>query len=433
MANKEKEKEREKSKIAQEMSATITSLKKKTECVRKACEQAWEAGTDREKDLAKKAKATLYEEMKGVSRVQNRAKRVGLDTERLERTQVEANEVYLDRGRGKGPQGAGKKSKGFEDDYEVGEGSPKEDGEGKDYAMPSKATEQTMWTKKMGEETLVRKNQRPSLVDYERPPMPPRGKDGKFKKQAEMPEAKVRNASDILMGKMKGKGEEKKNKGKAEGQASGSKTLSGSGSKKSSAVSKAEQEINREREDERAADKIEQSMYDREIRTREDEVEDLERKLAAKRAEIQKKKERFERSTRGKEPQSQEAEARSSRSGKTEKSRSSASSRVEEENRREREEEESIRKIEQSKHERDLRARKEEIEDLEEETRQKKEKWQKKRDRYERDEREKAEERRESEKCAGTSCKRPKKQTAATPATTALLQYRQRSKEKQRR
>ena len=110
-ADKEKETEKGKQKIAQEMSAKITSLKKKTECVRKAREQAWETGEDREKDLAKKAKATLYEEMKGVSRIQNRAKRVGLDTERLEQTQVEANEAYLDKGRGKGPQGTGKSRK----------------------------------------------------------------------------------------------------------------------------------------------------------------------------------------------------------------------------------------------------------------------------------------------------------------------------------
>ena len=114
-AHKEKEKEKEKQKIAQEMNATITSLKKKMDSVKKTREQATETGENREKDLANKAKATLYKEMKGVARVQNRAKRVGLDTEGLEQTQMEANEAYPNKGRGKGPRGAGKKLKGFEE------------------------------------------------------------------------------------------------------------------------------------------------------------------------------------------------------------------------------------------------------------------------------------------------------------------------------
>ena len=270
-ANKE-EKEKERQKIAQEMNTTITSLRKKTESVRKMREQALETGDDREKEQAKKAKATLYEEMKGVAKVQNRAKKVGLDTERLERMQVEANEAYLDRGRGKGPPGAGKKSKGFEEDYEVGEGSPKDDGEEKGYATRSKAMEQMDWPKGMGKETSVKKGHGPRSLspvstpepEYDKPPPPQRKKDGQFKKKAKTPETQKRDAIDPLMEKEKGKGEEK-NKGKAKSQSSGSKTASGLGSKKSSAASKAEQEINREREDERAADRIEQSFHDRDI------------------------------------------------------------------------------------------------------------------------------------------------------------------------
>ena len=90
-AQREKEKEKEKKKIAQEMSATITSLRRKSECVKRARKLAWETGEAKDKDAEKKAKAALYEDMKGVARVQNRAKRAGLDTERLERTQIEAN------------------------------------------------------------------------------------------------------------------------------------------------------------------------------------------------------------------------------------------------------------------------------------------------------------------------------------------------------
>ena len=92
-ANKEKEREREKQKIAREMNATITSLRKKSELVKKSREHAWETGEEKDKESAKRAKAVLFEEMKGVARVQNRAKKIGLDTERLEQTQVEANEA----------------------------------------------------------------------------------------------------------------------------------------------------------------------------------------------------------------------------------------------------------------------------------------------------------------------------------------------------
>ena len=300
-----KDKEKEKQKIGQEMSATITSLKKKTESVKKTREHAMETGENREKDLASKAKATLYKEMKGVARVQNRAKSFGLDTERLEQTQMEANKVYLDKGPGKGPRGAGKKSKGFEEDYEMGEGSPKDVDEENGYVTRSKATKQMQWPKGKGQ-SPAKKGQdlrSPSQVStpepsYTKPP-PPRKKDGKFEKKVETPEAQKRNAFDVLMGK---------EKGKAKRQAVGSKTSIGSSSKKSSATSKVEQEINQEREDERATDIVEQSVYERDIRMREDEVEDLERQLAVKRAEIQRKKERYEREEKEKEKLRKEKE-----------------------------------------------------------------------------------------------------------------------------
>ena len=56
----------------------------------------------------------------------------------------------------------------------------------------SKATEKTDWPKELGKETPVKKKQRsasPSPVstpapDYERPKLPPRNKDGKFRKTA---------------------------------------------------------------------------------------------------------------------------------------------------------------------------------------------------------------------------------------------------------
>ena len=333
-ANKDKEKEKQRQKIAQEMSATITSLKKKSELVKRSREQAWETGEDKDKESAKKARAVLYEEMKGVSRVQNRAKRVGLDTERLEQTQVEANEAYLDKGRGKGAQGAGKKSKGFEDDYEEGEGAPKD---GKGYATRSKATTKTDWPKEMGKETPTNRRQRPAspspvstpAPDYERPKLPPRKKDGKFIKTAKTPEPKKRNAFEVLMGKEKG---EKKTEEKAKSRVTASKASSASRSRKSSATSKAEQEIEREREDEQASDRVEQSVHDREIRAKEDEIEDLERELAIKKVEIQKKKERREREEKEKEKvrkekekirknklqRARDADKRSSRSGSKE-------------------------------------------------------------------------------------------------------------------
>ena len=314
-AHREKEKEKEKQKIAQEMSATITSLRKKSEDVKKARELAWETGEAKDKETEKKAKATLYEDMKGVTRVQNRAKKVGLDTERLERTQVEANEAYLDKGRGKDAQRAGKKSKGFENDYEVGEGAPKDKEGKKGYATRSKATDRMDWPKGMGQETPVREGRRsrsPSPVStpepsYDRPP-PPRKKDGKFSKKGKKPEIQTKNAFEVLMGKRKEKegGEEKGEKTKS--QADGSKASSESKSKKSSATSRAEQEINREREDEQAKDLVEQSVHDREVRSKEDEVEDLERQLVAKKAEIQRRKERREREEKEKEKVRKEKE-----------------------------------------------------------------------------------------------------------------------------
>ena len=312
-AQKEKEKEREKQKIAQEMSATITGLRKKSEGVKKTRELARETGETKDKEAEKRAKAALYEDMKGVARVQNRAKKAGLDTERLERTQVEANEAYLDRGRGKDAQGAGKKTKGFEDDYEIGEGAPKDKEGKKGYATRSKATDRMDWPKGLGHETPVRKGQKsrsPSPVStpepsYDRMP-PPREKDGKFCKKGKEPAIQKKNAFEVLMKKKGKEGGEKG--GKTKSQADKSKASSGSKSKKSSATSKAEQEINREREEEQAEDLVEQSVHDREIRSKEDEVEDLERQLAAKKAEIQRKRERREREEKEKEKVRKEKE-----------------------------------------------------------------------------------------------------------------------------